>query len=67
METRQDKIDYGRDSYRGKLWSTAVQIAMTAPFPEVAMQHLLAKVHQKARIEILEELLTKKWGGVPRT
>lgn len=49
------------DSYQGKLWSTAVQKAFEAPFPEVAIQHLLMRVDQKSRIETLEELLSMKW------
>jgi len=61
METREDKYEYGRDSYAGKFWSNAVHLAFSAPFPEVAVQYLLTKVHQKARIEVLEELLGRKW------
>ncbi len=52
------------DSYKGKLWSTAVQKAFEAPFPEVAIQHLLMRVYQKARIEAFEELLSMKWVAV---
>ena len=53
--------DSFKDSYRGKLWSTAIQKAMEAPFPEVALQYLLNKVELKTRIDTLEELLSKKW------
>lgn len=50
-----------KDSYKGKLWSTAVQKCFEAPFPEVAMQYLLNRVHQHSRIETLKELLKMKW------
>lgn len=49
-----------KDSYEGKLWSMAIQKAMEAPFPEVALQYLLNKVEQKSRAETLEELLSMK-------
>jgi hypothetical protein len=49
-----------KDSYKGKLWSSAIQLAMQAPFPEVALQHLLNRVEQKTRIDTLKELLSKK-------
>lgn len=49
-----------KDSWRGKLWSSAVQEAFHAPFPEVAIQHLLRKVHQAAQIEMLEAILNYK-------
>lgn len=36
-----------KDSYRGKLWSTAVQKCFEAPFVEVAIQHLLFTIDKK--------------------
>lgn len=41
-------------SHEGKLWSKAIQMAMTAPFPEVAMMHVLKRV--KERIEKEQQL-----------
>ncbi len=52
-------VDY-KDSYKGKLWSTAIQKAFEAPFPEVAIQYLLNKVEQKTKIEALQEVLGMK-------
>ena len=48
------------DSYKGKLWSKAIQRAFEAPFPEVALQHLLNIVELKSRADTLKELLSKK-------
>lgn len=50
-----------KDSYKGKLWSTAIQKAMKAPFPEVALQYLLNRVEQNSRIDTLKEVLSRKW------
>lgn len=39
-----------KDSYKGKLWSTAVQKCFESPFVEVAIQHMLQTIdaiHQK--------------------
>jgi hypothetical protein len=49
-----------KDSYKGKLWSTAIQKAMKAPFPEVALQYLLSRVELKTRIDTLKEVLSNK-------
>lgn len=49
METK-DTMESWKDSYKGKLWSTAVQKCFEAPFVEVAIQHLLFAIdkgHQK--------------------
>lgn len=48
------------DSYKGKLWSTAIQKAFEAPSPEVALQHLLNIVELRSRANTLKELLSKK-------
>ncbi|MBP9771443.1 MAG: hypothetical protein KBD16_00750 [Candidatus Pacebacteria bacterium] len=50
-----------KDSYKGKLWSTAIQKAMEAPFPEVALQYLLNRVELKTRVDVLKEVLSRKW------
>lgn len=47
-------------SYKDKLWSTAVQKAFEAPFPEVAIQHLLHRVDERSRIDTLKEVLSMK-------
>lgn len=41
-----------KDSYKGKLWSTAVQKAFEAPFVEVAIQHLLFAIDKKHQQEL---------------
>lgn len=54
----EDEELFGR--YRGKLWSKAIQIAMTSPFPEVSMMHVLNRVKQKVEKDILNEILGMK-------
>lgn len=43
-----------KDSYKGKLWSTAVQKCFEAPFVEVAIQHLLFTIDKKHQKELVE-------------
>lgn len=46
-----------KDSYKGKLWSTAVQKCFEAPFVEVAIQHLLQKIDEKHQLELTQSRL----------
>lgn len=39
------------ESYHGKLWSKAIQKAVTAPFPEVALQYVVQKAYEKGKKE----------------
>ena len=39
------------ESYHGKLWSKAIQKAITAPFPEVALQYVVQKAYEKGKKE----------------
>lgn len=48
-------FDDWKDSYKGKLWSTAVQKCFEAPFIEVAMQHLLHRIDQQHKAELLAQ------------
>lgn len=41
-----------KDSYNGKLWSTAVQKCFEAPFAEVAIQHLLQRIDEQHQKEL---------------
>lgn len=52
LHTTSSNEDNWKDSFEGKLWSTAVQKCFEAPFPEVAIQHLLFRISQKHRTEI---------------
>jgi hypothetical protein len=45
-----------KDSYKGKLWSTAVQKCFEAPMVEVAIQHLLRRIDENHQKEISETL-----------
>lgn len=56
-EMRKEKEKDWKDSYKGKMWSTAVQKCFEAPFVEVAIQHLLMRIdenHQKEIKSVLE-------------
>ncbi len=41
-----------KDSYKGKLWSTAVEKCFQAPFVQVAIQHLLMRIDEKHQEEL---------------
>lgn len=54
IKTEEAKIVDWKDSYKGKLWSTAVQKCFEAPFVEVAIQHLLMKIDEKHQTEMAD-------------
>lgn len=53
--SREKELEDWKDSYKGKLWSTAVQKCFEAPFVEVAIQHLLKIIDEKHQAELLSE------------
>ncbi len=61
-EILDEEIGDWKDSYKGKLWSTCVEKAFTAPFQEVAVQYLLKRIDEKHQIEITlaEEALLER-------
>lgn len=62
LEERFDEMEEKewKDSYQGKLWSTAVQKCFEAPFVEVAIQHLLFTISKKQKSFHLSELSALK-------
>lgn len=70
-ELRDEEIEW-KDSYKGKLWSTAVQKCFEAPFVEVAIQHMFFKIdeiHKKEMADLLHshtEEMAKKVEGLKK-
>ncbi len=53
LEESEDEELFG--SFEGKLWSKAIEKAVTAPFPEVALMHVLKRVYERGIQQAKEE------------